>query len=291
MVACALVAIDLHTHTVFSDGTTTPDENVALAVEAGLDGLALTDHDTLDGWDQAAVACRRTGIRFVPGVELSAEEEELSVHILGYWVDPANQALRQECDRLRNERDHRAQRIIALLDSLGVGIDPREVARIAGGAPLGRPHIAQAMVEAGHVAGIDEAFEHFLADGGPAWVVKHAVAPEDAVGLIRGAGGVAVLAHPGLRPPFTAQDPALLDRLCAAGLGGVEAEHAGHSPEAVDHWRRVATERGLLVTGSSDFHGTRKEARLGAATTPVVVVDALRERADAAVAAGGSQSW
>jgi predicted metal-dependent phosphoesterase TrpH len=122
-------------------------------------------------------------------------------------------------------------------------------------------------------------------------VVKHAVSPEDGVRLIRGAGGAAVLAHPGLRSPFAAEDTALLDRLCEAGLAGVEADHAGHSPEAVDHWRRLAAARGLLVTGSSDFHGERKEARLGAATTPVVVVDALRERADAALTAGGSQSW
>lgn len=286
-----VVAIDLHTHTVFSDGTTTPAENVDLAVQAGLDGLALTDHDTLEGWEQAEAACARAGLVFVPGVELSTEQDGLSVHILGYWVDPENAALRAECDRLRNERGDRAQRIVALLGELGVEVDPAAVARIAGSAPLGRPHIAQAMVDAGHVATIDEAFERFLADGGPAWVVKHAVSPEDGVRLIRGAGGAAVVAHPGLRPPFSVQDEALLDRLCAAGLEGVEAEHAGHSPEAVDHWRRVADERGLFVTGSSDFHGARKEAKLGAATTPVGVVDALRARAEAALAAGGSQTW
>lgn len=285
-----LVSLDLHTHTICSDGTTTPAENVALAVEAGLTGIAITDHDTLDGWEEAEQACRRAGLRFVPGVELSAEDDTASVHVLGYWVDPADQALREECDRLRNERAHRARRIIELLDGLGVAVDPARVERIAGEAPIGRPHIAQAMLEAGHVGSIDEAFERYLADRGPAWVVKHAVTPEDAVRLIRGAGGAAVLAHPGLRAAEAAAVD-LIDRLLAVGLAGVEADHAGHPAEAVAYWRGIAADRGLLVTGSSDFHGTRKEARMGAATTPPAVVDALRGRADAAVAAGGSQSW
>lgn len=285
------MALDLHTHTLFSDGTTTPAENAALAVEAGLSGLALTDHDTIDGWPQMQAACERHGLRFVPGVELSTEDRGLSVHILGYWVDAADEGLRAECARLRAERLHRAERIMTLLDGLGVAVDRAAVARIAGDAPVGRPHIAQAMVRAGYVGSINEAFDLYLADGGPAWVVKHALAPEIGVRLIRGAGGVAVLAHPGLRAPNHAETPSLVDRLCAVGLGGVEADHVGHAPEAVAFWRRVAAERELIVTGSSDFHGTRKEAKIGAATTPVVVVDALQERANAAIAAGGSQSW
>jgi 3',5'-nucleoside bisphosphate phosphatase len=162
---------------------------------------------------------------------------------------------------------------------------------VAGSAPIGRPHIAQAMVEAGYVTSIDEAFDRYLADGGPACVVKHALPPEEGVRLIRDAGGAAVLAHPGLREPYHGETPSLIDRLTAVGLAGVEAEHAGHDAASVEYWRTAAAERGLLVTGSSDFHGARKEARLGQATTSVVVVDALRERADAAFAAGGSQSW
>jgi 3',5'-nucleoside bisphosphate phosphatase len=285
------VALDLHTHTIFSDGTTTPTENVALAAEAGLSGLAITDHDTLDGWAEAEDACGRKGLRFVPGVELSTEDDGLSVHILGYWVDPSDEALRAECSRLRTERLGRAERIMTLLDGLGVPVSRDAVAGIAGQAPLGRPHIAQAMVQAGYVESIDDAFDRYLADGGPAWVVKHALTPEDGVRLITGAGGAAVLAHPGLRESYHGKEPPLIDRLCAAGLSGVEADHAGQAPEAVAYWRRVAAERGLLVTGSSDFHGTRKEAKIGTATTPVVVVDALWERANAAVAAGGSQTW
>ncbi len=287
---CSLVALDLHTHTTYSDGTTTPAENAVLASEAGLSGFSLTDHDTLDGWAEAEAACDQHGLRFVPGVELSTEDDSQSVHILGYWVDPADEALRAECQRLREERFRRAERIMALLDGLGVTVDRDAVTRIAGKAPVGRPHIAQAMVQAGYVESIDDAFDRYLADGGPAWVVKHAIAPEDGVRLIRDAGGAAVLAHPGLRLG-EADEPSLIDRLCVAGLAGVEADHAGHDPVAVAFWRRVAVERALLVTGSSDFHGARKEAKMGAATTPVVVVEALWERANAAIAAGGSQSW
>jgi len=285
------VSIDLHTHTLASDGTTTPAQNAALAAEAGLVGFALTDHDTLAGWDEAAHHCARLGLAFVPGVELSTEDAGESVHVLGYWVHRDDTALQAECDRLYAERFRRGGVIIGLLAGLGVGVEPARVAAIAGTAPVGRPHIAQALVEAGHVKTIDEAFVRYLADGGPAHVAKRAVSPEDGVRLIRGAGGVAVLAHPGLCHLDRPQTPSLVERLCAVGLAGVEAEHAGHGPEAVSYWRQVAVERDLLVTGSSDFHGTRKETKMGASTTPVVVVEALRERADAAVAAGGRQPW
>lgn len=285
------MGIDLHTHTRHSDGTTTPAENAALAAAEGLDGLALTDHDTVAGWEEAVAACARHRLRFVPGVELSTEDRGLSVHILGYWVDPEEPMLAAEYTRLRDERRLRAGRILARLEDLGVGVEPEAVRRIAGSAPLGRPHIAQAMVDAGRVESMDAAFDHYLADGGPAWVPKHAVTPEEGVRLIRGAGGAAVLAHPGLRDPDVGEELALLDRLCQVGLAGVEADHAGHRPAARAYWRRVAAERDLLVTGSSDFHGARKEAKIGASTTPVGTVDALRERAAAAMTAGGRESW
>jgi predicted metal-dependent phosphoesterase TrpH len=285
------MGIDLHTHSRRSDGTTTPAENAALAAAEGLDGLALTDHDTVDGWQEAAGACAGHGLRFVPGVELSTEDRGLSVHLLGYWVDPEEPRLAAECARLRDERRVRAARILARLEELGAGVDAEAVGRIAGVAPVGRPHIAQAMVDAGVVGGIDEAFDRYLADGGPAWVVKHAVTPEDGVRLIRGAGGAAVLAHPALHDPDPERQLALLERLCAAGLAGVEADHAGHGPPQRAYWRRVATERNLLVTGSSDFHGARKEAKIGASTTPVATVEALQERATAAMTAGGRESW
>jgi len=291
------VRFDLHTHSTHSDGTTSPGENAALAAGAGLSGFALTDHDTLAGWDEARDACARHGLDFVPGIELSTEDDGASVHVLGYWVDPDDPDLAAENARLRVSRSDRAGQILARLAELGVVVDPAAVRAIAGTAPIGRPHIAQAMVEAGVVASLDAAFDQYLADGGPAWVVKHAVSPEDGVRLIRGAGGVAVLAHPGGHDDGAVQvggaSLELVDRLVGAGLAGLEAEHAGHAPGTVSYWRRVAADRGLVVTGSSDFHGSRKGVRLGASTTSGEAVDVLRGRRAAvgADAAERRESW
>jgi predicted metal-dependent phosphoesterase TrpH len=259
---------DLHTHTVHSDGTTEPQDNVSLAKEKGLAGIALTDHDTVSGWSQMREACARHGLVFVPGIELSTERDGRSVHLLGYWVDPDDGALAEECDRLRNERSRRADDICARLDALGVGVDVARVRELAGSAPIGRPHIASAMVEAGHVPDIQTAFDDYLADGGPAYVPKYAVDPVRGLRLLRAAGGAVVLAHPGVSEdgggPVT---PALLDELVAAGLAGVEVDHPAHEPEVAARWRDLTQARGLLITGASDFHGDRKELRIGDRTT------------------------
>lgn len=281
--------IDLHTHSTRSDGTTTPSETVALAAAEGLDGLALTDHDTLDGWDEAADACRHHGLRFVPGVELSTEQDGLSIHLLGYFVDRRFPPLQLECDRLRNERLRRAAAMVEKLVDMGVGISLAAVLARAGSAPVGRPHIAAAMVAAGAVEDIDAAFDGFLEDGGPAYVTKHALAPVDGVALIRDAGGVAVLAHPGLSTRDARVDSQLLDAMVDVGLRAVEADHAAHDEAARIFWRNAATQRTLLVTGSSDFHGTRKENTIGACTTDLAVVDALEELSGAPVATGNME--
>jgi 3',5'-nucleoside bisphosphate phosphatase len=269
------VKYDLHTHTIFSDGTTTPEVNAQLAAAAGLRGLALTDHDTAEGWERQEAACNAHGLEFVPGVELSTELDALSVHILGYWVDAEDPALAEECDRLRNERARRAGHILQRLDDLGLAVATDRVLAHAAGAPIGRPHIAAAMVEAGHVPDTAAAFDHYLADGGPAWVPKHAVLPEAGVRLIREAGGVAVLAHPGMEDRTRPVDEQLLDRLVVAGLAGIEADHAAHAPEVAARWREVATERELIVTGSSDFHGTDPDVTIGAASTSMEALEAL----------------
>lgn len=277
--------IDLHTHSTRSDGTTTPSQTVALAREEGLAGIALTDHDTMDGWEEAAAACRRYGLRFVPGLELSTELGGRSIHLLGYFVDPGYPPLVAECDRLRNERLHRAVAVVAKLTTLGLDIDINAVVHRAGGAPVGRPHIAAVMVDAGAVADLDEAFDMYLHDGGPAYVPKHALAPTEGVALISRAGGAAVLAHPGLSTRDAPVDLDLLDELTAAGLAGVEADHVGHDEEVRGYWRSAALERTLWVTGSSDFHGARDEYTIGASTTAVGVVDALAEQSGAQSAA------
>lgn len=281
------MGIDLHTHSTRSDGTTTPSDTVALAAAAGLGGIALTDHDTTEGWDEAAAACHDHGLRFVPGVELSTELQGRSVHMLGYFVDPSYQPLVAECDRLRNERVRRAEAMVAKLAAMGVDISFEDVAAKADGAPIGRPHIAAVMVGAGAVPDVDHAFDGYIEDGGPAYVPKHALSPEDGVALISDAGGVAVLAHPGISTRDAPVDLVLLDALVAAGLTGVEADHAAHDDEAQRFWRAAARARNLYITGASDFHGTRKDARIGEATTAVAVVDALEERSAAASAAVG----
>ena len=270
---------DLHTHSIRSDGTTSPAQNAALASEAGLAGFALTDHDTLDGWDEAAAACARLNLDFVPGVELSTELDGRSVHLLGYWVDPDDAALVAECDRLRNERRRRAEAMVRRLASLGLDVDMADVEARAAGAPIGRPHVAAAMVAAGHVPDMDTAFVDYIADGGPAYVPKYALPPEAGVALIVQAGGAAVLAHPGLCSREAPVDVPLLERLTDAGLSGVEADHCGHDEAARAFWRAAAAERDLVVTGASDFHGMRKDSRIGDSVTTGVALEELHARA------------
>lgn len=266
--------IDLHTHSTFSDGTTPPEENVALAAAAGLEGMALTDHDTMDGWERAERACGAVGIEFVPGLEFSCEAGGHSVHVLGYWVDPSHEGLRSECARLRGERARRCTQMLALLTEHGVTIDEESVYRHARGAPLGRPHIAAVLVERGIVPDLGTAFDRYIGDGGVAYVPKHALSPIRGVELLRAAGGVAVLAHPARSSP--AVNVALVEAMAAAGLAGIEADHAGHDPDEVRHWRAIAQANGLLVTGSSDFHGDREESGVGERATSRAVVEQLR---------------
>ena len=280
--------IDLHTHSTRSDGTTTPSETVALAAAQGLAGIALTDHDTTAGWEEAAAACRAHGVRFVPGLELSTELDSLSVHLLGYFVDPEYAPLVEEADRLRNERFRRAEAMVAKLTSMGLALSFDDVLTRADGAPVGRPHVAAAMVAAGIVADMDAAFDGFIEDGGPAYVPKHALSPADGVSLIVAAGGVAVLAHPGISTRDARVDLDLLDELTSAGLAGVEADHAAHEPDVRLFWRDAAAARNLHVTGASDFHGSRKDTLVGAGTTPAAVVDAFEELSAAATAAAGT---
>lgn len=269
---------DLHSHSTRSDGTLEPAAVVELAAAAGLSALALTDHDTTAGWDEAAAACGRVGVAFVPGIELSTEIDERSVHILGYWPAADDPALVAECARLRDERADRAAKTVDKLAALGVAIELERVRAIAAGAPIGRPHVARAMVEAGAVPDLKAAFDRYLADGAAAYVPKHALAPATGVALIVAAGGAAVLAHPGLSTRDAPVTEALVDELAAVGLAGVEVDHPGHDDETAACWRQIAHTRGLLVTGGSDFHGAAKDVALGACTTAAATLAALEER-------------
>jgi 3',5'-nucleoside bisphosphate phosphatase len=272
---------DLHTHTIFSDGTTTPEENVAMALERGLEGLGVTDHDTTGPFARAVAAAQDTGLELVLGTEFSAEHEGYSVHVLGYWIDALHQPLQQELDRLFNERLHRARAIVEKFHALDVPVAFERIAELAGGAPIGRPHIAQAVVETGAAPDARYVFDTWLADGGPAYVPKHAVDPVRAVQLLRAAGGVAVLAHPGLyggRDGHGGIGTDLIEAMVAAGLAGVEADHPDHTDEHRARYRDIAAALDLVVTAGSDYHGAAKEQLLGAATTPRAQVEQLRSR-------------
>lgn len=274
-----MAGFDLHTHCDASDGTTSVEANVRTALALGLEGLGVTDHDTTAAWDRATAIADGTGLEIVPGTEFSAEHDGASVHVLGYWVDPADARLAVELDRLRHERTHRARAIAQRLRDLGVPVSFDRILELAGEAPIARPHVAAAVVEVGGAASAQEAFDRFLADGGPAHVPKHAVDPVRAVELLTAAGGVAVLAHPGLygaRDGRSGTPNDLIEEMAAAGLCGIEVEHPEHTEQHRAHYADLAVGLGLVQTAGSDYHGTAKANRLGEVTTPSKLVDELR---------------
>ena len=271
--------IDLHTHSVASDGTNTITENVALALERGLAGIAITDHDTTAGYEEAAAAAKGTKLLIVPGIEFSAEFDGASLHVLAYWVDPADRALVEELKRLTDTRFRRGELMIEKLQELGYDISFEQVRAIAGDDLIARPHVAQAMVEAGIVPTEKEAFDRFISDDGIAYVPKHALDPMDALRLIGAAGGVCVLAHPAMWKGNGAVPDELIERMAAAGMGGLEVDHPDHDETQRAHYRALAGRLDLVPTGASDCHGARYGYRLGCETTPVELVDELWRRA------------
>ncbi len=274
------MGIDLHTHSTASDGTDSPTSLVEAAAAAGLTTVAITDHDTFAGWSDAADAAQRVGVRLVRGVEISCESEGHSVHLLGYLVDPFDAALAEELARARESRATRLARMVELLAADGIPVTYAQVlAHVPPGATPGRPHIADALVTAGAVAHRDEAFARWLFDDSPYYVRHYAPEPQRAVELVQGAGGIGVLAHPfATRRGWTMPD-ALVERLAGLGLAGIEADHPDHDAAARARARRLAEGLGLLVTGSSDYHGLGKTVRLGQESTDPAVLAEIEARA------------
>jgi predicted metal-dependent phosphoesterase TrpH len=273
--------IDLHTHSSVSDGTDTPEELVRRAVAVGLDVVALTDHDTFDGLDAAAEEGERIGIRVVPGVELSCSRGGSSVHLLGYGPDPGHPELAEELLRVQGGRMGRLSGVLAKLAELGVPVTEAEVLEQVGESPsVGRPHIADALIKAGHVQDRQEAFDRFLADGGPAHVARYAIDLERAVDLVHAAGGVAVIAHPWGRGREHLLPPAFLASLVRDHqLDGIEVDHQDHDEQTRQQLKALTAELGLLATGSSDYHGTGKlDHELGCNTTAPEVYAELERR-------------
>jgi predicted metal-dependent phosphoesterase TrpH len=266
---------DLHLHTFFSDGTYSPEELVAQARLHGLAAMALTDHDTVEGCPRTAAACEAAGIEFMTGTELTAEQSGSEIHILGYCMDIHNARLLAETARFQAVRQNRIREIVARLNEINVPLNADAVFALANCRAPGRPHVARALVQAGLCASLDEAFERFLKRNRPAWVPKFKMSAADAIALIHQAGGIAVLAHPGLN-----RTDDFIPDLVEGGLDGIECFHTKHSTATAEQYLELADQHHLLVTGGSDCHGMSKgKPLIGTVKLPWEYVERLKERA------------
>lgn len=271
--------IDLHTHSAHSDGTQPPADLVAAAADAGLDVIALTDHDVTSGWPEADAAGRKHGLGVVPGIEVSCSAAGLSVHLLAYLPDPAHPGLVAELQRSRRSRAGRLERMTELIAAAGYPIDFAMVRSMAAeGATLGRPHLADALIAAGVVPDRGAAFADILAKDGPYYVSHYAPDPVTAVTVVREAGGVPVMAHPFASARGAVVPDRVIEQMTDAGLFALEAWHRDHDRGQREHALDLAGRLGLAVTGSSDHHGTGKPNRLGENTTTDEVFGQILEQ-------------
>ncbi|GAA4798623.1 PHP domain-containing protein [Actinomycetospora chlora] len=284
--------IDLHTHSAVSDGTDTPAELLATAAAAGVTVLALTDHDTTAGWDEAADA-RPGSLTLVRGAEFSTESPDgrggtVTAHLLGYLFDPGHPDIVAEQERLRLSRRERVRTMGERMAADGLPVDGDELlARLPADAAAGRPHLARALVDAGVVPSVGAAFDDLLRTGGRYYVEKENTPIGTAIAMIRAAGGVAVFAHPFARRRGPVVDGSVLRDLAADGLAGVEVDHPDHDADDRAALRAIADDEGLLVTGSSDYHGANKTTPIAAETTSLAVLEALVARATGAEVLAG----
>jgi hypothetical protein len=266
---------DLHLHTLFSDGTYSPEELAHHAAEQGLATIALTDHDTLEGCARAAAACQQLGIGFLPGTEFTAELRGAELHLLGYCLDPEHTRLLAAMQKFQESRQQRIHDIVGRLNQLEIPLQVEAVFNLAKCRSPGRPHVARVLVAQGFCSSVDQAFERFLKRDRPAWAPKFRMAAPEAIRLIHDAGGVAVLAHPGLNR-IDARIPELVD----SGLDGIECFHTKHPPAVAQHYLALARKHRLLVTGGSDCHGLAKgQPLIGSVRIPHDCVDLLIDAA------------
>lgn len=264
---------DLHLHTNFSDGTFTPEELAGHGKRLGFAALALSDHDTLEGCARMAAACAADGIEFIPAAELTAELEGHELHILGYFLDTSDSRLLAELARFQAVRQNRIREMVAAIQRLGVPLREEMVFEVANCRAPGRPHVARALVKSGLCHSLDEAFDRFLKKGRPAWVPKCKMSAVEAINLIHGSGGLAVMAHPGLN---NCDD--LIPALAECGLDGLECFHTKHARAQADHYLKMAEQSRLLVTGGSDCHGLSKGRPLiGGIKLPYARVEEMKK--------------
>jgi len=278
--------IDLHAHTTASDGNLSPTGLVEAALQADLAAVGITDHDTIDGVPEALQAGSRLDLRVVAGVEISCQLEGGTLHILGYGFDPSDAGLNSGLDRLKQARRDRNPRIVRRLNELGIEITLDQVAERAGGEMIGRPHIAQTLKEMGAVDSVQEAFDEYLGSGAKAHFDKFRFPPAEAFEMIRGAGGIPVMAHPYQTRREGEELRALVERLREAGLEGIEVRYSRHSPEQQAFYEQLAEDYGLVRTGGSDFHGqTKPDIALGRGKgdleVPAGWLEAIDERIEA----------
>lgn len=267
---------DLHVHSTASDGTATPTELVSLALERGVDVLAIADHDSVSGLAEAQLAAEGTALTLIPAVELSAVGSGIDVHILAYFVDPTDSSLAAELSELRSARFRRAQAMVEALADAGYSVTLDDVLALSGGGAVGRSHVARALVGSGAAESVSDAFKRLIGRGMPFYVPKDSQSPQMVISAVRELGAIPVLAHPGV----TQTDP-IVPELVEAGLLGIEAYHADHTPQQRTAYARLAAELGLLVTGGTDYHGaTAPNPVLGSVDVPEAAVRAL-------LAAGG----
>ena len=252
---CFAMSIDLHTHSNYSDGTLTPTELVNLAREKKISALALTDHDTMAGVEEAVRAGEMMGVEIIPGIEISVLHDKVEYHILGYWADSQNSVLAEALAILQGARSERNSRILQKLNELGIPATNDELERVSEQGQTGRPHIARLLVRYGAVKTITQAFDQFLKKGAVAYVSRFAYTAIEAVSLIRQAGGLAVLAHPIQNDPELTRLPLVLAGLVPAGLDGLEVYYPTHSHKIKKKLRALAEQNNLLLTGGSDYHG------------------------------------
>ncbi len=278
--------IDLHSHTTASDGALSPSELVQKAHSVGITVLAITDHDTVEGLDEARSEAEKLGIRIVPGVEFGIEVGGTEVHMLGYLFDDKDPVLLEKLGELQNGRLNRGKKMVDKLRALGINITWSQVAEIAGDGSIGRPHVAQALIEGGYASTIDEAFKKYISRGRPAFVERAHLTLEECIDLVHQAGGVAVLAH----PTFVKDVERVLPRLVEAGLDGIETYYGRYTEETIASIKKLAKKHNLVTTGGSDFHGldALSHAELGSVNVPVECLEKLELRV--AHASPGKQS-
>jgi 3',5'-nucleoside bisphosphate phosphatase len=266
--------VDLHLHTFHSDGFYSPREVILKAKKQGIDVVSITDHDSLNAIDEAMEAGREAGIEVIPGVEISSDIKGREIHLLAYYVEPHNVELERYLSFFREERIKRADRIVNKLNSIGIPLKLESVLNLAQNSAIGRPHIAQALLENNYISSFYEAFTKYIGNDGPAYESKVHVSPQSAFKIISEAGGLSFIAHPGY------MNESLLKELIDSGVDGIEVYHPSHSPQQIRFYKGIVNEYFLLESGGSDFHGGKRddERNLGKSYTTYSAVEAMQRR-------------